>query len=294
MRKKITETIRDINPDYIIINNFKVLSGLIHFPRKTFKTLFFARGWFISSQIPAIERFMLKNWVDKYLCVSQATRQALYCGGLTTLENLYVVHNAVNELKIPKEKAEIVKGEKTKIILHAAGFLKDKGQLVSLKIAKTLKEKGVDFKLILAGLVYNGNESTLYYNYIKELVKEFGLENNIEFVLNQSNVISYFNACDIVIHPSETEGLPRVIMEAMILKKPVIANAVGGVTDYILNGYTGFLPRQNSPAEYVQYIEELINNESLYNMISNNAYNLVSTTYTEQNQLDSLFKAFNN
>lgn len=294
MRKGIIEQIKRINPDYIIINNFKVLSGLINFPGKTFKTMFFARGWFISSQISGIERVMLKRWVDKYLCVSEATRQALYCGGLTTLENLYVVHNAVNEAKISKEKAVITKGEKTKVILHAGGFLKDKGQLVSLQAAKLLKEKGVDFKLILAGIVYKGQESGRFHDHIKQLIAEMELEPYVEIVLNQPNVIAYFNACDMLIHPSETEGLPRVVMEAMILKKPVIANAVGGVTDYILNGYTGYLPHQNSYTEYVQYIEALINDETLYQQIATNAYNLVSTTFTEQKQLDSLFKAFDN
>lgn len=294
IRKEAIKRIKGINPDYIIINNFKVLSVLMFFPGKSFKTLFFARGWFIPQQISGIEKVMLKKWVDKYLCVSQATRHALYSGSLTQLENLYVVPNAINELKISKEKAQIVKGENTMVILHAGGFLKDKGQLVSLKAARVLKDKGVDFKLILAGIIYKGSESESFYNHVKKLISEYDLEKHVEIVLNKSNVVSYFNAADILIHPSETEGLPRVIMEAMVLKKPVIANAVGGVTDYILNGFTGFLPHHNSHLEYVNYIEALINDKDLYNYISTNAYNLVSKTYTEESQLNSLFKVFEN
>lgn len=292
MRRETIKRIALINPDFIIINNFKVLSALMFFPNKKFKTLFFARGWFIPSQISKIQNIMLKKWVDKYLCVSQATKNALFAGGLTSLENLYVVPNAINETKLSKEKADITKGANTTLILHAGGFLKDKGQLVSLETAKVLKKNGVNFKMLLVGIIYKDSESKPFYHQVKEIITKYHLENHVEIILNKPNVISYFNACDILIHPSETEGLPRVIMEAMILRKPTIANAVGGVTDYILNGYTGFLPHHNSHKDYAKYIEALIENKDLYNQISNNAYDLVNKTYTEQNQLDCLFRVF--
>lgn len=292
MRKKVQRLLKEIEPDYIILNNSKVLTSLAFFPNKKFKVLFFARGWFVLSQITKLDRLLYKNLVDKYVCVANATKQALFCGGLTSLENLYVVHNAISEANLSKEVAEIEKGENTKIVLHAGGFLKDKGQLVSLEMAKILKEKGVDFKLILAGLVYKGGESELFYNKVIDLVQLYNLEGFVELVKNKPNVISYFNACDILIHPSETEGLPRVIMEAMILKKPVVANAVGGVSDYILNGFTGFLPHHNSATEYAESVQKLIENENIYNFIADNAYNLVKTSFTAENQLNSLNKVF--
>lgn len=292
IRKKVQSVIKEIQPDYIVINNSKVLSSLVYFPNKNFKVLFFARGWFILSQISKLDKLLYKYLVDKFVCVSNATKQALFCGNLTSLDNLYVVHNAISEFSLAKENAIIEKGKNTKIILHAGGFLKDKGQLVSLEMAKILKGKGVDFKLILAGLVYNGGESEVFYNKVVDLVRLYKLDDVIEIVKNKPNVINYFNACDILIHPSETEGLPRVIMEAMILKKPVVANAVGGVSDYILNGFTGFLPHHNSSKEFAEYVEKLIVDEKLYNFIANNGYNLIKTSFTEENQLNSLEKVF--
>lgn len=292
IRKKVQNIIKEIQPDYIVLNNSKVLSSLVFFSNKKFKVLFFARGWFIISQITKLDKLLYKHLVDKFVCVSNATKQALFCGGLTSLDNLYVVHNAISEFSLSKEKAFIEKEANTKIILHAGGFLKDKGQLVSLEMAKILKRKGVDFKLVLAGLVYKGGESEVFYNKVVDLVRLYNLDDVVEIIKNKSNVITYFNACDILIHPSETEGLPRVIMEAMILKKPVVANAVGGVSDYILNGFTGFLPHHNSAKEYAEYVEKLITNEELYDFIAINGYNLVKTSFTEENQLNSLDKVF--
>lgn len=293
IRRKVQNLLKEIEPDYIILNNSKVLTSLIFFPNKKFKVLFFARGWFILSQITKFDRILYKILVDKYVCVANATKQALFCGGLTSLENMFVVHNAISESNLSTEIALIDKKENTKVILHAGGFLKDKGQLVSLEMAKILKERSVNFKLILAGLVYKGGESEVFYNKVKQIIKDYQLEDVVELVKNKPNVITYFNACDILIHPSETEGLPRVIMEAMILKKPVIANAVGGVCDYILNEYTGFLPQHNSSEEYAAVVEKLIDNKILYDFISINAYNLVKTSFTEENQLKSLDKVFN-
>jgi glycosyltransferase involved in cell wall biosynthesis len=292
IRKKVQSIIKEIQPDYIILNNSKVLSSLFYFPNKKFKVLFFARGWFILNQISKLDKTLYKYLVDRFVCVSNATKQALFCGGLTSLDNLFVVHNTICEFSLSKEKAIIEKGENTTIILHAGGFLKDKGQLVSLEMAKILKSKGVDFKLILAGLVYKGGESETFHNKIVDLIQLYKLDDVVEIVKNKPNVITYFNACDILIHPSETEGLPRVIMEAMILRKPVVANAVGGVSDYILNGFTGFLPHHNSAEEYAEYVEKLIGNEKLYNFIADNGYNLVKTTFTAENQLNSLDKVF--
>lgn len=292
IRKKVQRIIKEIQPDYIILNNSKVLSALIFFPDKKFKVLFFARGWFILSQISKLDKLFYKYIVDKFICVSNATKQALFCGGISSLENLYVVHNAISENSLTNEIAFIEKQPNTKIVLHAAGFLKDKGQLVSLEMAKLLKDRGINFKLILAGLVYKGGDSEIFYNKIVELIQLYKLNNVVEIVKNKPNVIAYFNACDILIHPSETEGLPRVIMEAMILKKPVVANAVGGVTDYVYNGFTGFLPHHNSVIEYANYVQQLIENEKLYEFIADNGYKLVKTSFTEENQLNSLDKVF--
>ena len=292
VRKKVHSIIKEIQPDYIVLNNSKVLLSLVCFPDKKFKVLFFARGWFILSQISKLDKLLYKYLVDKFVCVSNATKQALFCGGLTSLDNLYVVHNAISEVVLSKEVAVIEKGENTKIILHAGGFLKEKGQFVSLEMAKILKSNGVDFKLVLAGLVYKGGESEVFYKKVVDLIQLYKLDDVVEIVKNKSNVITYFNACDILVHPSETEGLPRVIMEAMILKKPVVANAVGGVSDYILNGFTGFLPHHNSAEEYAEYVEKLIGNEKLYNFIADNGFNLVKTSFTEENQLNSLNKVF--
>src|SRR5690606_24197374 len=132
-------------------------------------------------------------------------------------------------------------GEREFIILHCGGFLPTKGQELMLQIARKLSNKNLKFKILLVGIIYKGGASENYYNKIKNLIVEYGLVNYVELIVNPQNVIPYFVQCDVLVHPTHSEGLPRVVMEAMAFGKPVIGNAAGGMTDYISDGITGYL-----------------------------------------------------
>jgi glycosyltransferase involved in cell wall biosynthesis len=293
LRLKVLEVIKEFNADYVIVNNSKVLSLLLTLNKRKYKIGLFARGWFLPKQILPKDRFLYKLLVDKYICVAEATRQAIYASELASLENIFVVHNAINIDSLPTKIATLANSENVFKILHSGGFLQDKGIHVSIEIAKILKEKGFSFKLIITGLVYKGKVSQDYYNYILSLIERYSLEDCVVIIKDKSNVIDYFRLCDIVIHPSASEGLPRVIMEAMALKKPVIANAVGGVTDFILNNYTGFLTNFNNIDDYVRHIELLAKDKGIYKIISENAYELLIRSYDVDSQIESFIKVFN-
>ncbi len=277
-------------PQYIIVNNSKVLSFVFRKP-KNVKIMLFARGWFIGKQIRKIDRFLYKHFVDRYVCVSEATRYAIYGAGLAPLKDIFVVHNAIDEKQIDNDDTSITFGKNKFKILVSGGFLPSKGIDVAIKTAAELRQKQIDFFMIVTGMVYKTPVSKNYFKQIKQLIIDNDLSEHIEIVENHTEVIEYFKWCDILIHPSSTEGLPRVVMEAMYFRKPVIANAVGGVTDYILNGYTGFLTNYNNVHDYVEAIQLLHNNPNIYQLIADRAYDLVKTTFTPQNQINSMVSA---
>lgn len=277
------------NPQYIIVNNSKVLSFLFRKP-KDIKIMLFARGWFIGNQISKKDRFLYKHMVDRYVCVSEATRHAIYGAGLAPLKDIFVVHNAIDVEDVEKSKWD-AKNDKPFKILISGGFLPSKGLHLAVKIAQRLKEEKIDFQITITGIIYKAEYSQLYYKKIKKQIDNNHLEEYIKLVVNHNDVREYFEWCDALVHPSDTEGLPRVVMEAMAMKKPVIANAVGGVTDYILDGYTGFITNYNNVEEYVENIIKLSSNSVLYDEIAERAFELVKTTFTPQNQIDAMKKA---
>lgn len=289
-KKKIQKILSDINPDYICVSTERTLSYLEGYNNNKSKVVFFAHYWYLKKQISRNLERLFKDVVDRFVCVSNATRQALYNNGVASLDNIFVSHNSIDEASTIVKPASISNTEGKCVILHCGGFTKGKGQHISLEIAKRLKNDGVPFKMVFAGLLYQGNESKTYYNKLQELVKNYNLSNDIEFVVGHTNVYDYMRACDILIHPSATEGFPLVILEAQIMKKPVIANCVGGVVDMVLDGYTGFVAEYNNVDSYVERIKQLQNKE-LYNYISGNAYSLAANTFTVKEQINSIINA---
>lgn len=292
-RKKLKSLFDQITPDYVIINNTKVLP-LLFKNKSTAKVVLFARGWFLPQQINKRDRYLYRKLVDRYCCVSEATRHALIASGLASLSNTFVVHNSINIEKLKEVvPAEILSKPGEVKILVSGGFLPTKGLHVAVEVAKLLKEKSFPFKMIITGIVYNSKASQTYYSYILKLIEDYNIADSIQLEVGRSSVIEYFKASDIFMHASDTEGLPRVVMEAMACRLPVVANAVGGVVDYVLDGFTGIITRHNNVEDYANAIITLYKEPSFRNRLVDNAYQLITTCYHSDQQIESFQRMLN-
>lgn len=290
-RRKLSLFFRKIHPDYVIVNNTKVLPLLLR-NKYGSKVILFARGWFMPQQINRRDRCLYRLLVDRYCCVSEATRYALVASGIATLSNTFVVHNSINLQNLKNVRPAAVEvGINDTIILVSGGFLPSKGIHVAVEVARKLKERAFSFRMIITGVVYDYSGSRVYYEKVLKMIDDYGLDRNIQLEIGRSSVLEFFKISDIFIHPSDTEGLPRVIMEAMAFHVPVIANAVGGVTDYILDGYTGILTRYNNVDDYVDSIIRISTDTFFKELITDNAYQLVSTCFQPSQQVEALERA---
>lgn len=289
LRKKLKRVIEIENPDFFIVNNSKTLSII---PKShKFKIVLFARGWFIPSQISMVARTLYKKKIDVFIAVSQATRHALFSGGIVGLEKIFVVKNGI-DMSLPifdesKPKKEVL------TLIHSGSFLRSKGHHVTVEVSRRLKELSVPHKIFLTGKIHQAEGSEQYYDEIIDKIQEYNLNDEIEVIVNKNDILEYFRKADIFLHPSDTEGLPRVVMESMALKTLVIANPVGGVTDFVLDGFTGFLTDYNNVDDYVKIILKLQANPILYQKVVNNAYQLVLDCYSPSNQVDEIKRILN-
>lgn len=77
---------------------------------------------------------------------------------------------------------------------------------------------------------------------------QFDLKDKVRFLGHRDDVPRLMAAADVVVLPSEYEGLPNVVLEAMIQGKPVVATAAPGTTEVVVDGVTGALaPIGNLP-----------------------------------------------
>jgi glycosyltransferase involved in cell wall biosynthesis len=77
------------------------------------------------------------------------------------------------------------------------------------------------------------------------------------------DVPCFLGAVDILVLPSYDEGLPRAVLEAMSMARPVVASAVGGVPELIQHGVNGLLVPPGDRAALVQALKSLIEDEVL-------------------------------
>ncbi|GJQ07336.1 glycosyl transferase group 1 [Capnocytophaga cynodegmi] len=291
-KKLFSKIVDEFRPDVVSVNNIKCMNILKS--NSSYKIDFFARSWFEYRNLSHFTKKRIRHYKPRFLAVSQSTRQAIFTGGMAELKDIRVLTSVIEEkiFNSYKPSYKPFSQDNPINILFSGGFLKTKGQHTCIAIAKKLKNRGIPFKMSLTGIIYKGDESKKYYNIILNLIKKNNLNNQIDVILDPQNISDYFKACDILIHPSWLEGLPRVCLEALSFGKPVIANPVGGVTDVIIHNFTGFITDFNAIDQYVEYIVKYFENYDIYELHSKAARQLVSQNYLDSNQFESIKKIY--
>ena len=89
-------------------------------------------------------------------------------------------------------------------------------------------------------------------------VRERQLEQAILFPGFQQDIPTMLSLLEIFLLPSLWEGLPTALMEAMAMKKPVVASAVGGIPELVEHGKTGLLIPPNNPRALAEAVVQLL------------------------------------
>lgn len=131
----------------------------------------------------------------------------------------------------------------------------DYGKRNDAIISAFAKIEDKDYKLYIIG---DGKE----YDNLSNMIKELGLEDRVILTgyKNKEEIEKYMLESCLFLMASETEGLPMVLLEAMSYGLPCIAYEVAsGVNDIIDNNINGYVIKNRNEDEYVEKIEEIIN-----------------------------------
>jgi len=160
------------------------------------------------------------------------------------------------------------KGTKT-VLLPARIGDPNKGHTDIIRVLRTMEgwfeeddwEEFGDIRIVFAGPVYDDGVK----KQIEDAAEWLKLSDSIQFVggLTPEEMRDWYAKSDVVVLPTQTEGLPRVLLEAQLMEKPVVAYGVGGVPEAVLNGVSGYVVEHGDSTSFAKRLKMLLTNPEL-------------------------------
>jgi glycosyltransferase len=140
-------------------------------------------------------------------------------------------------------------------ILSVGELNKNKNHEVVVRALAGLKGQNIVY--MIAG---EGNQK----EHLKTLAEENGV--SLRLLGFREDICSLLEAADVFAFPSKREGLSVSVMEAMFMKKPVIASKIRGNTDLIKDGENGLLVHPNTVKVWEQGLYKMLNTMNSYRL----------------------------
>lgn len=262
-------------PDIVHLHSSKAGTlGRLVFPTK--KVVYTVHG-FDSIRL-AFRKFLPVERILQRACgaivgVSNYDEKNLREEGIT--RNVTTVYNGIAKPDYNSVERLNIANKYTKIVLSIARVNPQKEPKLFIETARLLPQYG---------FIWIGNQ---------ESVEHIGdIPSNCHFLGNMVNAGAYCAQADLFMLPSNYEGLPMVIIEAMSCGKPVVASDVGGVSEIVrndINGYT--LP--NRAELFAERIEAILSDSDLYKRLSDSSLEIFERELTVNRMVEGYMGVYN-
>ena len=240
----------------ILYRNISMISEWVNtLPKKVFyKTLFLRVAHVSSVGQEALEDFI--NTID-------------YPQSKTSVIRRGIPIKKVNSSEAGKDfRIALGLEQNDKIAIHIGNFSPEKNHEFLLDILFEIKKEDPQVKLVCVG---NGS----LFEKIKADIKNKNLESTVFLLGFRKDIPELLAASDCFVLSSKVEGVPGVILEAATQKKPSIATNVGGVSEVLRDGQTGYLVDDFNKEDFKKKLLNLLSNEYLSKKYGEKAYQLV-------------------
>lgn len=216
-----------------------------------------------------------KFFPGKILAVSRTTADHLVEKGIDR-KKIEILFNGVDEerfemntsFKDIREEYRLENG--AKLVGCIGRIIPQKGHKIFLSaIPGVIRERPETFFLLI-GEIFLGEEA--YQKELLEMIERNGIEKRVLMTGFRSDIEDVIRSLDIVVLPSiAPEAFGLTLLEAMILKKPVIASDIGGVKEIIEDGVHGFLVEPNRPGQLAERILYLLKHPDMADRMAERA-----------------------
>lgn len=229
---------------------------------------------------------------DRVVTVCEAFAKQLVKMGIPRTR-IHVQHNSIRpapalnapEMYAFRRKLGVKNNER--MILAVGRLSKEKAQIDLLhafgKLSDTHAE--INARLVIVG---DGPERET----LELTAASLGISDRVLFTGQVKNVETYYAAADVLANPSDSEGSPYVLLEAMAASLPIVATAVGGVPEMVENNQTALLVPAGDPPAMADAIARVLGDEHLAQRIAASASTLGSFRFSPDNYVRSLTKVY--
>lgn len=199
-----------------------------------------------------------------------------YSGSLRTL------HPGIADERAERLRGSgILRDEQSPTILNVGSIHPRKNQRMSLRAFECVHSRHPSASLIFVGPIKDDR----YAASLRTYVHEQGLEDRVEFLGWRDDVPELLNRSSLLVLSSHREGVPHVIREAMFAQVPVVATAVGGVPEAVVDGETGFLVPETGVEQMAENINRLLSRPEERKRMGEKGFQFARTRFSRESWL---------
>jgi glycosyltransferase involved in cell wall biosynthesis len=185
------------------------------------------------------------------VAICEFTRSQLYrWADYHDWARIHVIHVGVSPLFLEHGPAPIPTAPR---LVNIARIVEQKGQVILVQAAARLRDRGLDFELVIVGDGPMRGE-------IERLIGHYKLEQRVRITgyLSNQGVRDELLAARALVLPSFAEGLPAVFFESLALGRPVITTYIAGHPELIEAGKNGWLVPAGAVEPLVDAMAEVV------------------------------------
>ena len=212
---------------------------------------------------------LINPFVAKFISVSEAVKHQVHRQEKVNLEKIITIYNGVDINKFHKTNhKDVIKNElklnaKSSIVGVLANIRPIKGLEYFIYAASKVVKEFPQTQFIVIGICIPGQENVIYYNKLKSLVQELKLENKFFFLGGRSDIPEILSIMDVSVLPSLSEGFSNTVIESMAAGNPLVVTDVGGNSEAVVHGKTGFVVPSKDSDKLAEAISILLYNQKL-------------------------------
>ena len=257
-----------VNPDIIHLHSSKVgILGRLAFPRN--KTVFTVHGFDRIGLGRKVLESIMQFRCSAIVGVCENDKKNLLSAGVN--RNVTFVYNGIQKPLDTKPQMWNIPSTYKKFILCVARLEPQKNHRLYFETAKLLPDYA---------FVWIGNTMP---------VKDH--PENVFFLGTLPSASLYCQYCDLFCLPSNYEGLPMTIIEAMSYGKPVVSSNVGGVSEIVRNDVNGYV-LNNEAKEFASKIQYIVENPDVYEIMSTNSKSIFENELTVDSMANGYLKIY--